>query len=73
MEVGGAWGSARTLRLTRWGGFKLVVPDVIDDGGEEFFARQVEFYRRLGFQSLEDRPERMFITISTIRAMFGEG
>ncbi len=31
------------------------------------------FYRRLGFRSLEDRPERMFITIGTIRAMFGEG
>ena len=36
------------------------------------FARRMEFYRRLGFRSLEDRPERMFITIDTIRAMFCE-
>ena len=33
----------------------------------------MEFYRRLGFQSFQDRPERMFITIGTIRAMFGDG
>ena len=51
-------------------GFKLVVQDVIDDGGNEAFARRMEVYRRLGFQSFQDRPERMFITIDTIRAMF---
>ena len=34
-------------------------------------VRRREFYRRLGFQSFQDRPERMFITIDTIRAMFG--
>ena len=53
-------------------GLKLVVLDVIDDGGDEVFARRREFYQRLGFQSLQDRPERMFITIDTIRAMFGD-
>ena len=54
-------------------GLKLVVLDVIDDGGKEVFARRGEFYRRLGFQSFQDRPDRMFITIGTIRAMFGDG
>ena len=52
-------------------GLKLVVLDVIGDGGNDAFARRMEFYRRLGFQSFQDRPERMFITIDTIRAMFG--
>ena len=51
-------------------GLKLVVLDVINDGGGEVFARRKEFYRRLGFQSFEDRPERMFITIDTVLAMF---
>ncbi|MCY4463546.1 MAG: GNAT family N-acetyltransferase [Albidovulum sp.] len=51
-------------------GLKLVVLDVIEDGGDEVFARRMEFYRRLGFQSFQDRPERMFIAIDTIRAMF---
>ena len=54
-------------------GLKLVVLDVIDDGGSEVFARRREFYRRLGFRSFQDRPERMFIAIDTIRAMFGDG
>lgn len=53
-------------------GLKLVVLDVIDDGGSEAFARRREFYRRLGFRSFQDRPERMFIAIDTIRAMFGD-
>ena len=64
---------ARALNVAGEVGLELVVPDVIDDGGNEFFARRREFYRRLGFRSLEDRPERMFITIDTVRAMFGKG
>ena len=52
-------------------GLKLVVLDVIDDGGHEAFRRRLEFYRRLGFRSFQDRRERMFITIDTVRAMFG--
>ena len=54
-------------------GLKLVVLDVIGDGGNEAFARRMEFCRRLGFRSFQDRPERMFITIDTIRAMFDDG
>ena len=63
----------RALNVAGEVGLKLVVLDVIDDGGEEVFARRMEFYRRLGFRSLEDQPERMFMTIDTIRAMFDEG
>lgn len=53
-------------------GLKLVVLDVIDDGGDEAFARRMEYYRRLGLRNLQDRPDRIFITIGTIRAMFGD-
>ena len=53
-------------------GLKLVVLDVIYDGGKEVFERRAKFYRRLGFQSFQDRPERMFIPLSTIRAMFDD-
>ncbi len=53
-------------------GLKLVVLDVIDDGGEDAFGRRMAFYRRLGFRSFRDRPERMFIAMDTIRAMFSE-
>ncbi len=62
----------RALSVTGEIGIKLVVLDVIDDGGNEAFARRMTFYRRLGFQSFQDRPERMFIAIETIRAMFSE-
>ena len=63
----------RALNVAGEVGLKLVVLDVIDDGGNEAFARRMEFYRRLGFQSFQDRPERMFISIDTIRGMFGDG
>ena len=46
---------------------------MIGDGGDEAFARRMGFYRGLGFRSFQDRPERMFIAISTIRSMFGDG
>ena len=63
---------ARALNVAGEVGLKLVILDVIGDGGNEAFARRMEFYRRLGFRSFQDRPERMFITIDTIRAMFGD-
>ena len=61
---------ARARNVASEVGLKLVVLDVIDDGGEQVFTRRREFCRRLGFRSFQDRPERMFITIDTIRAMF---
>ena len=63
----------RALNVAGEVGLKLVVLDVIDDGGKDVFARRMAFYRRLGFRGFQDRPERMFIAIDTIRAMFGEG
>ena len=60
----------RALNVASEVGLKLVVPDVIDDGGAEVFARRMGFCRRLGFRTFRDRPERMFITIDTIRAIF---
>ncbi|MCY4393774.1 MAG: GNAT family N-acetyltransferase [Rhodospirillaceae bacterium] len=54
-------------------GLKLVVLDVIDDDGSAVFAHRRGLYRRLGFRSFQDRPERIFIAIDTIRAMFGDG
>ena len=63
----------RALNVAGEVGLKLVVLDVIGDGGDEAFARRMEFYRRLGLRSFEDRAERMFITIDTIRAMFADG
>ena len=64
---------SRALNVAGEVGLKLVVLDVIDDGGNEAFVRRREFYRRLGFQNFQDRPERMFIAVDTIRAMFGNG
>jgi len=64
---------ARARNVADEVGLKLVVLDVIDDGGNEAFVRRMAFYRRLGFQSFQDRPERMFLTIDTIRAMFDDG
>ncbi len=61
----------RALRVSGEVGLKLVVLDVIDGAGNETFTRRTAFYQRLGFQSFQDRPERMFITIDTIRGMFG--
>ena len=64
---------SRARNISCEAGLKLVVLDVIEDGGEETFARRMKFYRRFGFRSLQDRPDRMFITTGTIRAMFGDG
>ena len=63
---------SRALNVAGEVGVKLIVLDVIDDGGNAAFMRRREFYWSLGFLNFQDSPERMFITIDTIRAMFGD-
>jgi len=63
----------RALHVATEVGLKLVVMDVIDDGGNEAFVRRMECDRRHGFQSFQDHSERMFISIDTVRGMFGDG
>ena len=63
----------RACRVSKEAGLKLVILDVINDGGDATFQRRREFYRRMGFQSFSDHPQRMFITIATIREMFPDG
>lgn len=60
----------RVSRVSQEVGLKLVVLDVINDGGDATFQRRKEFYRRMGFQSFADHPERMFMTIGTVRQLF---
>ena len=62
----------RALKVAGEVGPKLVVLDMIDNGGVEAFARRTGFYLRLGFRSFRDRPERMFITVGTIGTLFGD-
>ena len=62
----------RACRVSREVGLKLILLDVIDDGGDTAFQRRREFYRRMGFESFADQPQRMFMTIGTIRTMFPE-
>ena len=62
----------RAYRVSREVGLKLVILDVIDDGGDAAFRRRKEFYRRMGFESFSDHPQRMFMTIGTIGRIFPE-
>ena len=62
----------RACRVSTEVGLKLVLLDVIDDGGDSAFQRRKEFYRRMGFESFSDHPQRMFMTIGTIRSIFPE-
>ncbi len=48
-------------------GLKLVVLDVIDDGGDEAFARRMEFYCRLGFRSLKEQQPDIIELLDTCR------
>ena len=48
-------------------GLKAVVLDVIDDGGPQAMKGRRTFYAGMGFRSLPSRPERMFISIETVR------
>ncbi len=62
----------RAWNVSKEVGLKLVILDVIEDDGNKAFQRRKEFYRRMGFESFSDYPDRMFITIGTIRRMFCE-
>ena len=62
----------RACRVSREVGLKLVILDVIDDGGDAALERRKQFYRRMGFESFSDHPQRMFMTIETIRSLFPE-
>ena len=52
-------------------GIKAVVLDVIEDGGSELTEKRRAFYAGMEFQSLPDRPLRMFISIDTVRTAAG--
>ena len=45
--------------------------DLIEDGGSELTKKRRAFYAGMGFQSLPDRPLRMFISIDTVRTAAG--
>ena len=53
-------------------GLKLVVLDVLDDGGPQAVERRVRFYEGLGFRLLPGRMTRMYITLKDVRAAFEE-
>ncbi len=48
-------------------GLKAIVLDVIDDGGTEAAKKRASFYRAMGFLALPSRPDRMILSIETIR------
>ena len=48
-------------------GLKAIVLDVIDDGGPEAAEKRASFYRSMGFRTLPSRPDRMILSIETIR------
>ena len=48
-----------------------MILDVIEDGGSELTEKRRAFYAGMGFQSLPDRPLRMFIGIDTVRSAAG--
>lgn len=62
----------RAREISNEVGLKLIILDVIDDGGNDAFLGRRDFYRRLGFESFSDYPGRMFMTMGAIRQMFPE-
>ena len=48
-------------------GLKLVVLDVIEDGGTDNTEKRRAFYASMGFRTFPSNPLRMFITIETVR------
>jgi len=57
----------RVLNAGHQIGLAALILDVIDDDGEAAARRRQAFYHRLGFQSLPSQPQRMFITLDTLR------
>ena len=58
---------ARVAAAAEQVGIKVVVLDVIEEGGIDLTKKRREFYTAMGFESLPGRPLRMFIGIETIR------
>lgn len=58
---------ARVASAAELVGIKVVVLDVIEDGGEEPTEKRRAFYTAMGFEALPGHPLRMFIGIETIR------
>ena len=59
----------RALKAADQIGLKAVVLDVIDDGGAEIEQKRRAFYTSMGFRSVPSRPQRMFISIETLRRL----
>ena len=57
----------RVLNAGHQIGLAALILDVIDDDGEAAAHRRQAFYHRLGFQSFPSQPQRMFITLDTLR------
>ncbi len=60
----------RLLSLSEEIGLAVVVLGVLEEGGAEAIAHRTRFHERLGFQSLQSRPMRMYFSIKNIRAVF---
>ena len=48
-------------------GLKAVVLDVIEDGGPKMVHKRTAFYTAMGFKPLPKQPQRMIISVETIR------
>ena len=57
----------RVLNAGHQIGLAALILDVIHDDGEAAARRRQTFYHRLGFQSFPSQPQRMFITLDTLR------
>ena len=58
---------ARAASAAEQVGIRVVVLDIIEDGGNELTEKRRAFYTAMGFQPLPGRPLRMFIGIETVR------
>jgi GNAT superfamily N-acetyltransferase len=60
----------RIARVADSLGLAIVMLDVFDCGNPTVVARRQALYASYGFQPLPSRPQRMFLPIATIRALF---